>query len=242
VSQIASVTISGDLAAVITLPKQIQYAALRTTNDLLDRAQTNIVGALKKGLHIRGNWTNPRTKYGINVRFAKKDNLEGAVGTQADWLLEEEGFHGGVKTATGQSNKAGYIPKGLSIPDIGNARPSLLAKMPAGQKAGKLLANAKRSKAFIVRSKNGKRLVLQRVGQTSTGTLLRDSRGNLRIGRKSERTGGTKVVVKAVLQKAVKVPTPHIFVNTGVKTMNVNHYADRLQKNLVNALNTARSK
>lgn len=226
---------------MISLPKQLTFAAYRTTNEVLTNAQKDIPAELKNHLHIRGNWMNPRTRFGINVVFAKRNKLEGSVGTAADWLLEEEGYHHGVKNASGLPNKAGYTPKGLSIPNIGNARPSLLAKMPPGQKAGKLLANAKRTKAFIVTSKNGKRIVLQRVGQTSAGELLRDSRGNLRIGRKSERTGGTKVVVKAVLQTRVHVPTPEIFQKTGVRSMNSTQYGLSYGRNLIMALKSAKT-
>jgi hypothetical protein len=235
-----TVEVSGDLVAIKTLPKQIAFAANRTTNDLLERAQTNVVRGLRGGLHIRTGWLTPGRRYGINVRFAKRGQLEGSVGTAADWLLEEEGYHDGVKTAEGIPNRSGYTPKGLAIPNIGNARPSLMSILPPGQKAGKLLANTKRSKAFKVRTKSGKFLVLQRVGQTSSGDLLRDKRGNLRIGRKSERTGGTKVVLKAVLQRKVRVPQKHIFVDTATKTMNINHYGDRFGKNLIFALKTAK--
>lgn len=236
-------TVSGDIAGVTTLPQQIEFAALRTTNDLLTQAQTEIVRGLKRGLHIRGNWTDPRTKFGVNVVFAKKGTLEGSVGTAADWLLEEEGYHDGVKTASGQPNKSGYTPKGLAIPDIGNARPSLLAKMPAGQKAGKLLANAQRTKAFkITSAKTGKELILQRVGLDASGTALRGSRGQLRIGRKSERVGGTDVVLKAVIEASVRVPQKKIFVKEGTQAMNVINYAAKLGINLLNALRTAKTK
>lgn len=230
------VTVSGDIAGVATLPKQIQFSAYRTTNDLLDRSQTNIIGALKRGLHIRGNWTNPRTKFGVNVVYAKRTSLEGQVGTAADWLLEEEGYNDGVKKVERGNRGSGTH---LAIPDVGNARPSLMSKMPPSQKAGKLLANTKRTKAFKVRSKSGKMLILQRVGESKSGELLRDSRGNLRIGRRSERAK-TKVVLKAVLQRTVRVPEKRIFTKTGVKTMNANHYADRLGKNLIIAFKTAK--
>lgn len=236
-----SITISGDIAGVASLAKQLRFAAYRTTNDLLERSQENIPRALKRGLHVRGNWTDPGNKFGVKVRFAKRSGeLAGEVGTAADWLLEEEGYNSGIKKVD-QGNRGSGT--NLAIPDIGNARPSLMAKMPPSQKAGKLLANTKRTKAFKVRSaRSGKWLVLQRVGQTSAGTLLRDSRGNLRIGRKKERTGGTRVVVKAVLQPRVRVPQTKVFTKTAVKTMNANHYVDRLGKNLRIALKTAKSK
>lgn len=242
--KIAEVTISGDIAGVTTLHKQLPFAALRTTNDLLDRSQKNIVRGLKRGLHIRNGWLNPRTKFGVNVQFAKKkDNIEGSVGTAADWLLEEEGYNSGVKKPDHVSPNLGRKPTALAEPIVGTARPTLMSVMPRGQKAGALLKNAKRTKAFIVKSKrNGQRLVLQRVGLDASGKRLKDSRGNLRIGRKSERKGGTEVVLKAVLRPTVRVPQRHIFTETGVKTMNANHYADRLGKNLVTALKTAKSK
>jgi hypothetical protein len=240
VANTVTIEVSGAVAGVVTLPKQIQFAAFRTTNDLLERAQTNIDRGLRKGLHIRNNWINPGTRFGINVKFAKKATLEGSVGTAADWLLEEEGYNEGVKTADHYSKNAGRTPQNLAIPEVPHARPSITSVMPRGQKAGKLLQNTKRTKAFKVRSKSGKWLVLQRVGQTESGALLRDSRGNLRIGRKSERTGGTKVVLKAVLQPSVRVPQKHIFVDTAVKTLNVNHYGDRFGKNLIFALKSAK--
>lgn len=223
----------------------MHFAAYRTTNDLLERSESNVVRALKGRLHIRTSWLTPGRRFGINARYAKRGQvgkpIEGQVGTAADWLLEEEGYNAGVKKPDTYSRNPGRTPTNLAIPNVGNARPSLLSVMPRGQKAGVLLKNTKRTKAFKVRSKKtGKWIVLQRVGQTSSGDLLRDSRGNLRIGRKSERTGGTKTVVKAVLQPRVKVPQTRVFTTTAVKTMNANHYGARFSANLAQALKTAK--
>lgn len=237
------IIVTGRVAGVVTLDKQLKFAVKRTVNDLLDVSQRSIIRGLKKGLHIRTHWTDPKTRFGINVSYAKQRNmstLEGSVYTAADWLLEEEGYNSGVKKAEHKPNRAGHISQNLSVPNIGHARPSLMAIMPASQKAGKLLANTKRSKAFKVRSKrSGKEIVLQRVGVSSSGALLRDSRGNYRIGRKKERAS-TQVVLKAVIERTVRVPEKMIFVRTAKNVMNEAHYVSLFGKNLLKALNTAK--
>lgn len=232
------IELGGNVAGVLTLPKQLKFAGYRTTNELLERAQMKIVRALHSKLHIRGNWLTPGTKYGVNVRFAKRTGVtEGSVGTNADWLLEEEGYNHGVKKVDHGNRGKGIH---LAQPDVGNARPTLMSVMPRSQKAGKLLANPQRTKAFKVRTQSGKLIVLQRVGKDASGNILRDSRGHMRIGRKSERKGGTSLVLKAVLRRSVRVPQTQVFIKSGTDALNVRRYGVRYRVNLLEALRTAK--
>jgi hypothetical protein len=234
------VTVSGDVAGVVTLPKQLPFAIYKMLNEVGERAQKNVIAALGHDLIIRNGWTKPGTRYGINLIYAKKARFEINLYTRADWLLEEEGFHGGVKTPDHASKATGRVPTSLAEPDIPHARPTKQSVMPRSQKAGTLLKNPKRTKAFIVTSKkNGIRLVLQRVGLDDAGTPLRDSRGNYRAGRKKERKG-SKVVVKAILVPSVRVPEKKVFTTTAIKTMNVRHMNLVLSSTIRDALRSAK--
>jgi hypothetical protein len=236
-----SVEVSGDLAGVYTLPKQITFAALRATNETAEHSQRETVLALKHDLVIRGNWINPKTRYGINVKFAKLTNLEAEVFTRADWLLEEEGYNSGVKTP----DKGGAH---LADPDVQNTRGGIRNKVKASQKARQLLqfASGRSSNlatrnlvgatgAFKIKSKSGAELILQRVGATKTGNIKRGKNGQ--PVRSRGKNG--KVVLKYVLRKKVKVPQTRIIQKT-VIVMTRRHFHEKYEVNIRKALRTAR--
>lgn len=233
-------SVTGDIAGVISLPKQIQYAAFQTCNQVAEESQTNVILLLKHNLHIRGNWIKPKTRYGINVTYAKKDKLESEVYTRADWLLEEEGYHGGIKV--------GENGHRLSDPDIQNTRHGIDNVVRASEKARVLLANSAGSGisqktgriigatgAFKITSKSGKVLILQRVGADKSGNIRRGKRGQpLR-----NRSNNGKVVLKYVLLPTVKVPTPEIFQHAVIFTTR-ERFSPILGKNIEKAVKSAK--
>lgn len=238
-----SIDTTGDIAGVVTLPKQLLYAVLQTCNDTAEDSEANVILLLKSHLHIRGNWYMPKTRFGINVTYAKKDTLTSEVYTRADWLLEEEGFHGGVKVPT-----AGHT--NLAEPDVENTRHGIENKIKVAEKARRLLQfsagkySSLRTKniigatgAFKVRSKSGAELILQRVGATSAGEVRRGKRGQP-IRSKGE---NGKVVLKYIFKKEVKVPTTEIFQNAVIFTTR-EKFPVNLSKNLIKAIRSARNK
>lgn len=220
------IIVTGDIAGVATLPKQINYAIYRTTNDLLDRAQTNVVNELEQELHIRGQWLRPGTRYGINARFATVKNLEGSVGTAADWLLEEEGYNAGVK----HPDKGGA---NLADPDIGNTRFGIEKKVRRDQKPRRLAG------AFVKEGKFGHKVLYQRVQGDDSGNIKRSIKTGRPLRSRVPKRN-TRLVLKYVLRPSVKVPQTQIVVKTATKTMSAGHYYDRFGKNLYTAVKTAR--
>jgi hypothetical protein len=225
------IDVSGDLAGVLTLPKQINFAASRSINDTLTRTQKAILAELPDDFIIRTGWATPGRRYGINVRFAKPSNLEGSVGTAADWLLEAEGFHGGVKTPD-------IGGKSLANPNIDHTRHGIRNIVARGEKARRLLDNASRTKAFKIKSKKtGAELIMQRIGLDESGNPLVNKRGQYLRGRGKKVK--SKVVLKYVLIKTSKVPYHPVITRNGVVTFRL-HFGSYWRQNFEKAIRTAR--
>lgn len=238
-----SIDTTGDIIGVVTLPRQLLYAATKAVNDTADDSRDNVIILLKHNLHVRGNWIRPKTRYGINVTYAKKGTYESAVHTAADWLLEEEGFHGGIKKAElGHTN--------LANPSVENTRHGIENKVKAAEKARKLLqfaggkySNLKtrnvigKTGAFKIRNKAGTELILQRVGATASGEVRRGKKGQpLRT-----RGANGKIVLKYVLKRSVKVPQEKIFQH-GVIFTTREVFGKNYGKNLVIAIRNAKKR
>lgn len=227
-----SIEVSGDIAGVVTMPKQIVFGASRAINDTLTRTQAAIIKELPEDFEIRDAWWTPGRKYGINVRFASASRLEGSVGTNADWLLEAEGYHGGIK----RPDRGGG---NLAEPNVEHTRHGIRNKIARGEKARRLLDNASRTKAFKVKGKYGNDLILQRVGLDAQGDALRGKRGNYLAGRGKKKV--TKVVLKYAMRKSVRVPYHPVVTRTG-RIQFLLHFGSYLRQNLAKAMNTAKYK
>lgn len=237
------VTVTGDVIGVVTLPKQITFAATKANNDTGQFARNEIERELDDELIIRGNWTKKNTRFGINVQNAKFASQfpETVIFTRADWLLEEEGFHGGVKVPeTGEH---------LADPDDANTRGDIRRKFPVPQKARRLLANSQgrispktgkligSTGAFKIRSrKSGLEIVLQRVG-TRDGQIKLSKKGIPLRGRVSK--GNSRLILKHVLKKRVKVPRTMIIQKTAANTYRV-WYGAYFGRNISLAIRTAK--
>lgn len=233
-----SIETSGDLAGVITLPKQLTYAVTQTVNRTAEESQTNVILLLKSGLHVRGNWITPKTRFGINITYAKKGGNESEVYTRADWLLEEEGYDDGIKHATSGGN--------LADPDVENTRFGIDNKVRADQKARRLLDNSAGSGfsgktgkaigatgAFKVKGKYGSDLIYQRVAGDVSGGVRRSVKTGRPL-RSSVAAKNTKLVLKYVLKHTVKVPQLKIFQDAVIFTTR-----ERFSPNLIQFLSDA---
>lgn len=96
---------SSMIKIVSDIKKQVDYANVRAVNKVLLLTQDKTVNQLlPKKFTLRTKWWQPRTRFGFNIAFAKKDNPEGTLGSRAPWLkLQEEG---GTKTPTSAQNVA----------------------------------------------------------------------------------------------------------------------------------------
>ena len=97
--------------------EQLPYARSRALNKTaLDVQKFEHEEQLPNKLTIRNQWSKPRSKFGINVRFAKKGEAEAEVLSRAPWLDFQE--RGGTKQPSG---------KVILIPVVGGARPTQTA-------------------------------------------------------------------------------------------------------------------
>jgi hypothetical protein len=109
----ASVETSGDIAGVLTLDRQLVYAAARALTQTAKQSQANSIAAIRQTFTTRGTWYLPSGRFGIRITPATKERLEAALRTAADWLIPHE--TGEDKVAQG-----GGL---LAVPIVGAGRP-----------------------------------------------------------------------------------------------------------------------
>lgn len=118
--------ISGDIAAALSLDRQLVYASAVALTKTAKQSQTASIAAIKRAFTTRGTWYLPSGRFGIRVTPATKEWLEAAVKTAADWLIPHE--TGEDKVAQGGGM--------LAIPMVGRgrARPTRGSKVRADLK------------------------------------------------------------------------------------------------------------
>lgn len=146
------------------LPKQVRFASSRAINDTAKEVQAFTVGELlpeKFTLRSKGTpWQKPGNKLGFNIKFANKNNLEGRVGSQANWLRLQE--DGGEKVVAGHR---------VAIPTS------------YWKKKAEIMARKKKPKALLagrVRI-NGNRVFVAKMGSGMEGIFVRDGKERLKI-------------------------------------------------------------
>jgi hypothetical protein len=109
----ARVEASGDIAAALSLDRQLTYAAARALTKTAQDSQAASIAAIKQTFTTRGTWYLPSSRFGVRITPATRERLEAAVKTAADWLIQHE---------TGEDKVA---PGGglLAIPLVGPGRP-----------------------------------------------------------------------------------------------------------------------
>lgn len=109
----ARVERSGDLAAAISLGRQLVYAAARALTKTAQQSQAASIEAIRQTFTTRGAWYLPSSRFGVRVTPATRERLEAAVKTAADWLIPHE---------TGE-DKVAQEGGLLAIPMVGPGRP-----------------------------------------------------------------------------------------------------------------------
>jgi hypothetical protein len=109
----ARVEASGDIAAAVSLDRQLTFAAARALTKTAQQSQTASITAIRQTFTTRGTWYLPSGRFGIRITPATKERLEAAVKTAADWLIPHE--TGEDKVAQG----GGF----LAVPLVGAGRP-----------------------------------------------------------------------------------------------------------------------
>lgn len=129
-----------------TMGKQLPFATALALTRTIQDAQTDVVSDLPNEFTLRGSWFKPRTKFGINIRPAKKDNLVAYIGTNAPWIeIQEEG---------GKKKPAGKM---LAIPTA-NIRKKPTQRIGLGRLPRKL------KRTFVINTKSGP-VLFQRKGK-----------------------------------------------------------------------------
>jgi hypothetical protein len=96
----ATIEVSGDVAALTSLPRQINYAAAVSLTRTAKEGQSASLRAIRATFTTRNDWYLPSNRFGVKVKPATKDNLESEVSTLAYWLALHE--TGGIKKPRGK--------------------------------------------------------------------------------------------------------------------------------------------
>lgn len=83
------------------LEKQVTFATAQALTQTAKDAQSAVIKSVESTFTVRNKWTQPSNKFGIKIIPARKDKLQSAVVTDADWLNLHE--TGGTKTPDGNS-------------------------------------------------------------------------------------------------------------------------------------------
>jgi hypothetical protein len=205
----------GDFRKILTIEKQIRFAGASTLTKLAGMSQDAADVALHANFHVRRAWWKHTNRFGIKIKKATRADLESAVYTAADWLLEAEGHAAGVKVP---DKHAGH----LAVPDVNETRHGIMKVVSKREKARYLLANPQQTRAFKVTTKSGYTLILQRKGG-------KGGRG----GKKS------KIVTKYIFRDRVKVPHHSVIVEPTIRTVNT-QLGPVWDRELQHAWNTAK--
>lgn len=140
------VEVTGDIAALKSLPRQLNYAAAVATTRAAKEGQAASISAIRGTFTTRSSWYQPSNQFGVKVKPATKDNLEAEVSTRAHWLALHE--TGGVKRPRG---------KYLAIPTA-NARRSNNLAIPRPRRPRNL------RRPFVVKTRSGPVLFERQAG------------------------------------------------------------------------------
>lgn len=80
------------------IAKQIRYGTAVGLTRTAKQGQAAVLDALRSTFTLRGTWYEPGNRFGIKIEAAKRDKLEAAVQTRADWLEIHE--TGGTRRPT----------------------------------------------------------------------------------------------------------------------------------------------
>jgi hypothetical protein len=163
----------------VDVPKQIRYATMQTVNDCALAVQKfEIEKQLPDKFTLRSKsvpWWRPGTRYGINIRpYATRATLRAAVGSQADWLKDQE--QGGIRRANGHrmAIEAGARPNETAVLTSQLKPRKLLARVGnvTVTKTGKQRVTRRNGKGFIIQTKSGPAIFIRKDGQLKLMYML----------------------------------------------------------------------
>jgi hypothetical protein len=205
------VSISGPgIDLLKSFDKQVKFATAATLTQLAGKSQDAVDLALEKEFHIRGPWWKHTAKHGIKIKKATKTDLESQVKTSADWLLEAEGYAGGVKVPDQHS---GHLVVPVTDKTTGRIEArvggSIQGKVSKANRPRTLLNNPA-AHAFKINTKSGYTLIVQRKGKKLKTLYL--FKRSVRVPHQSAVVDPTLATVKrelnavwqANLEKAIK--------------------------------------
>jgi hypothetical protein len=134
-------TLDGDVAAVLSLDRQIPFAAATTATAIAKLAQQEAIEEIRDDFNITNPWYLPTNFFGVHFTPATVENPRSQVHTNAYWLKPHE--TGGLKTPTEGDFLA--VPTEAIQPNRRQAIPQ--------NKRPKNLADA-----FVLRTKRGPKL------------------------------------------------------------------------------------
>lgn len=123
--------------------RQLPYTFARALTMTAQDAQSKIISQLPSQFILRTMWWKPRTRYGFNIRPAKKNYLVAEIFTRAPWMILQE--EGGIKKP--------IESRTLAIPTE-NVRKDIRRKI-AKSKLPSALMNAPKRRAFILPTRSG---------------------------------------------------------------------------------------
>ncbi len=164
------VTTRDNIAGIVTLEKQIDFALRKSLNDAVILSQKQVVQNLRRTYTIRGSWIDQTNRYGVKVKLTRqRGQYKVALYSLADWLEDHE-------TGATRRSQSGNR---LSLPYVGSGarptRPSVIVKrlkpkfiLPPDannrdvQRNGKRKYARQRGTAFKIDGQGGKSYVARR--------------------------------------------------------------------------------
>lgn len=211
--------------------KQVNYASMRTANNLALRVQKFTLDSLlpsKFTLRAKGApWQRPGMRTGFNIKFATKDNPQAKIGSQADWLQRQE--FGGDKKGDGHR---------VAIPTtFWKPKASLMERFKKPRALLELLQQATESLAAAKQSPGDKRLARKANRRQSKLKSFLAQFGLFGIFKAKmpngvegifARTGNARGTIKALFlfEDDVHIKPLMEFEKTGAKIVNENLDAD----------------
>jgi hypothetical protein len=115
-------TTEGNFAGLLTLARQIRFAAAAAITATVKQAQLAAIAKIKETFITRNPWYEPTNYLGVHFKPATPDDLTGELSTNAWFLVPHE--LGGIKTPIDHHFLA--IPTSAIQPDIRQAVPRQL--------------------------------------------------------------------------------------------------------------------
>jgi hypothetical protein len=145
-----SISVSNNINALLSLDKQIVFAAAKSLTQIAKLGQAAAIEDIKSELNTKSEWYLPGRKYGVRVKTATKQDLSSEVKSAADWLAK-------LKLAETHTPSGGR--QAIAVPTA--------AIQPTGKeiiRAALRPRGSKLKKAFVITTRGGTKLIVKRVG------------------------------------------------------------------------------